>query len=206
MWSFKWRHCDGRHEHRQTWWSDSKGSSFTRSWQRTTRYIGAHHKQSGRRATWIEAECKKMKELVGEQGWINKTVPSASLGPAGRIKWVDKSGWVSFLLSSLPFFSFVFLLHMANSTSSPPSPCCTHSIEMVSHPHTTPCLPTQASTSPEPFLIYGSITNNHPPGQMSSSSSALSCTQILFKIIVRKFLLSIWITMKCVAKVRYIPT
>lgn len=71
------------------------------------------------RASWTEQEkgsrnrdwLQKTRELVGRGGWINKTMLSASLGPAGNIKWVDMSRWVSpFSPSSSPSIFFFFFL------------------------------------------------------------------------------------------------
>lgn len=100
----------------QTWQHDRGDSRSTRSRYRTMRQI-EHHK-GGRERDWR----RKMGELDGEGEWINKTVLSASPGPAGSIKWVDMGRWVSpFSPSSLPFLPLSSSpTHMADSTSSPP--------------------------------------------------------------------------------------
>lgn len=85
----------------------------------------------------------KMGELVEEGEWINKSVLSASLGPAQSFKRVDVGSSVSTFFSLL-FSSLLLLLlslssfHMADSTSS--SPSCP--IQMASLPlrtHTPAC-------------------------------------------------------------------
>lgn len=156
-------------------------SSFTRSLYRTLRQIWEHHKGKGNR-DWLQ----KMGELVGEGEWINKIVLSASLGPVWSIKWVDVDRVSPFSPCSSPccFFSFCLSLsHPYGRFQFLPSPCpTTHYWNALSPTHK----PTVACTSiPRPLshvFIYGSITANHPPEQMSSSTSfPLPCAQMSFK-------------------------
>lgn len=167
----------------QTSHHDREDSIFARSYCRTIRQIWEHHKGNMYR-DWLQ----KTAEIVEEGEWINKTVLSASPGPAGSIKWVDVGRWVTpFLLLPLFYSPFVFLSHPYGRFHFFPSPYpAPHSIEMASLPHTHTYIQTYAClhkhpTSLEPCLIYGSITADRPPGWTSSSTSSLSCAQMLFK-------------------------
>lgn len=138
------------------------------------------HQKGNKNREWLQ----KTGELVGEGEWINKTVLSASLEAAGSIKWVDVGRWVSpFSPCSSPFFSFrPFLLlsfssfHMADSPFTPP-PALLHTLLKwhLSCTQTHACLH-KHPTSPEPCLIYGSITADRPPGRTSSAAS--SCPDV----------------------------
>lgn len=155
-------------------------SSFTRSLYRTLRQIWGHRKGKGNR-DWLQ----KMGELVGEGEWINKIVLSASLGPVWSIKWVDVDRVSPFSPCSSPCCFFSFCLSLPSIWQIPiltlPLPYYTLLKCPLSHTQTHGCLH-KHPTSLEPCLIYGSITANHPPEQMSSSTSfPLPCAQMSFK-------------------------
>lgn len=135
------------------------------------REICEHHKGKER------LSAKDGGELVEEGEWINKSVLSASLGPAQRFKWVDVGSSISTFFSLL-FSSLLFLLlsffafHMADSTSSPPLPLPLPRHALPKWPVSSTWMLARAHpASPERRLISGSIVSDHPAGWTPFSSS-----------------------------------
>lgn len=118
---------------------------------------------------------RKMGELVEEGEWINKSVLSASLGPAQSFKRVDVGSSVSTFFSLL-FSSLLFLLlsfsavHMADSTSaSPPS-------KMASLQHTNACSRTLRNPQAASYLRFDYVRS--PCGAIAVFLVFASCPDV----------------------------
>lgn len=116
------------------------------------REIWEHHKGINR------LTAKDGGGLVEEGEWINKSVPSASLGPAQSFKWVDVGSGVS-TFSSLLFSSLLFLLLLFSAVRmADPTPRPASSTNMASLSLFRAQTPARACPAAlEPRLIYGSI-------------------------------------------------
>lgn len=134
-----------RHVHKQTWQYDRKTPDVQgHAGGREDCGVSQRKQHKGNRN---RSRLQKTGELVEEGVWINKTVPSASPGPVGSVKWVDMGRWVSpffsFLLSSLPFLPLSFSSIWQIPPLPLPLPCCTLHWNGLSPTHK----PTLACTS-----------------------------------------------------------
>lgn len=155
--------------HHSTLYTHTQGHPIGRWWERSVSTTRA-------KRDWVQ----KMGELVEEGEWINKSVLSASLGPAQRFKWVDVGSTISTFFSLL-FSSLLFLLlsffafHMADSTSSPP-PAPPRATEMARLQHMNAC--SRASRIPRAVSYFWFDCVRPPRGVNAVLLLFFSCSDV----------------------------
>lgn len=137
-----------------------------------------------------ETDCKRWGGggLVEEGEWINKSVPSASLGPAQSFKWVDVGSGVSTFFSLL-FSSLLFLLlsFSAIRMADPPPPRSPPSYQLyqyglsLSLPRTNACTRMSSIPGATTYLRFDYVPvspHPHPAGLITILLRSASCPDV----------------------------